>query len=155
MKKGKNQKSYFDTFKWPSKESETTFFLVITQSQKSLSLYLARIVKKIIFFQPPSPLPIYTLWHKNHENRRDRKSHTWSPLSVVYIMRSKEKKVIFSIQIRSKAEYVQGRINNTVYRTYLGWFFSAAKEMVNSCTGLTYVQRFAKTVYSASPYWYD
>jgi hypothetical protein len=26
MKKVKNQKSYFGTFKWTSKESETTFF---------------------------------------------------------------------------------------------------------------------------------
>jgi hypothetical protein len=44
MKKVKNLKSYFDTFKLTSKESETTFFFGgggLTQSQKSLSAYTA------------------------------------------------------------------------------------------------------------------
>jgi hypothetical protein len=31
----KIQKSYFDTFKWTSGGSETTFFSALTQSQKS------------------------------------------------------------------------------------------------------------------------
>jgi hypothetical protein len=71
-------KSYFDTFKWTSGESETTFF-VLTQSQKSLlakkTHTLAKIkwyvsgphFKKINFlFQSSSHLPIETLCHKNH-----------------------------------------------------------------------------------------
>ncbi len=36
--------------------------------------------KKKILFQPSNPLPIETLCHKNHENRRDGKSHTCAPL---------------------------------------------------------------------------
>ncbi len=35
-KKWKFKKSYFDTFKWTSGESETTFLFVLTQSQKSM-----------------------------------------------------------------------------------------------------------------------
>jgi hypothetical protein len=41
MKKVKNKKSYFYTFKWTSKESETTFFM-LTQSQKSFPAYTAQ-----------------------------------------------------------------------------------------------------------------
>jgi hypothetical protein len=47
MKKEKNQKSYFDTFKLTSKESETIFFFVLTQSQKSLLAYTAHTLAKI------------------------------------------------------------------------------------------------------------
>jgi hypothetical protein len=36
MNKVKIQKSYFDTFKWTSGKSKTTFLLVLTQSQKLL-----------------------------------------------------------------------------------------------------------------------
>ncbi len=46
MKKVKNKKSYFDTFKRISKESETTFF-VITQSKKLLPAYTAHTLGKI------------------------------------------------------------------------------------------------------------
>jgi len=65
MKKVKNHKKLFDTFKWTSKESETTFILVLTQSQKSLLVYtvhtlakikwyyLAHIKKKLIFYFLP------------------------------------------------------------------------------------------------------
>ncbi len=71
MKKVKNKKSYFDTFKWTSKESETNFFLFGANSKskivasvhwiKMIKLYVSGPnFKKIIFFQPSSPLPIDT-----------------------------------------------------------------------------------------------
>jgi hypothetical protein len=46
MKKAKIKKSYFDTFTWTSKESETTFF-VITQSKKMLPAYTVLTLAKI------------------------------------------------------------------------------------------------------------
>ncbi len=46
MKKVKNKKNYFDTFKWTSSKSETTF-CVITQSKKSLLAYTAHTLAKI------------------------------------------------------------------------------------------------------------
>jgi hypothetical protein len=49
MKKVENQKSHFDTFKWTSKESETTFFLV-TQSEKLLLAYTAHTLEKIKWY---------------------------------------------------------------------------------------------------------
>ncbi len=72
MKQVKNQKSYLDTLKWTSMESEKTFFLVLTQSEKSLLAYTAHTLAKIkcyvsgthkkkILFLPSSPLPIETL----------------------------------------------------------------------------------------------
>ncbi len=100
MKKVKNKKRYFDTFKWTSKESETIFFLFganlkskIVASvhwKKMIKWYVSGPnIKKNIFFQPSSPLPIDTSWHKNHENRRrDWKSHTWAPLSAHYMVPS-------------------------------------------------------------------
>jgi hypothetical protein len=45
MKTVKIRKSYFDTFKWTSVESETTFF-VLTQSQKSLLVKTAHTLAK-------------------------------------------------------------------------------------------------------------
>jgi hypothetical protein len=45
MKKGKNQKSYFDTFKWTSKESETTFCGF--SKSKSWTAYTAHTLAKI------------------------------------------------------------------------------------------------------------
>ena len=50
MKKVKIQKSYFDTFKWTSGESETTFFLVLTQSEKSLLVYTVHTLAKIKWY---------------------------------------------------------------------------------------------------------
>jgi hypothetical protein len=76
MKKVKIQKSYFDTFKWTSGESETTFFCSNSKSKIVASVdsaytckdKMVRIwphFKKIAFlFQPSSHLPIETLCQK-------------------------------------------------------------------------------------------
>jgi hypothetical protein len=37
MKKVKNQKNYFDTFKWTSNKSETTFFVVDNSKSKNVA----------------------------------------------------------------------------------------------------------------------
>ncbi len=63
-KKWKLQKSYFDTFKWTSKESETAFFGAITQSQKSLPAYTAlRIVKIKLYKSGPNLKKLIYLFH--------------------------------------------------------------------------------------------
>ena len=79
MKKVKIQKSYFDTFKWTSGESETTFFVCSNSKSKIVASVdgadaskdkMVRIwptFKKTNFlFQPSSPLPIEILCRKNH-----------------------------------------------------------------------------------------
>jgi hypothetical protein len=88
MKKVKNQKSYFDTFKWTSKESEQLFFM-LTQSQKPLPAYtahtLAKIklyvsgpnLQKIIFFSVPKS-PTYRHFIKIEEIENLTLGHLYS-----------------------------------------------------------------------------
>ena len=78
MKKVKTQKIYFDTFKWTSGESETTFFCSNSKSKIVASVdgaYASKdkavriwpsFKKNNFLFQTSSPLPIETLCHKNH-----------------------------------------------------------------------------------------
>jgi hypothetical protein len=54
MKKGKIQKSYFDTFKWTSGESETTFFCSNSYASKDKMVRIwATFLKKLIFYFSP------------------------------------------------------------------------------------------------------
>jgi hypothetical protein len=86
-KSEKSKIRYFDTFKWSSKQSETTFLAQNSKSKIVVSKYTLRAhsltkvlanKKAILNFEF---LPREALWYKNGYNRRDRKSHTWAPLN--------------------------------------------------------------------------
>jgi hypothetical protein len=77
MKKVKIQKSYFDTFKWTSGESKTTFFsnskskIVASvdgayASKDNMIRIWPTFKKNLIFYFSSQVLPIETLFHKNH-----------------------------------------------------------------------------------------